>query len=242
MQGTTRGGRLSKRLFDLAITLSSAIVWAPVLGLCALAIFVCEGRPIFYISQREVGPGQTRSIIKFRTMQKNADKLYNRDTVPVNGTRFLNIPRESPVYTTIGRLIEQLALTELPQLLHVVAGHMSLIGSRPLPTRVMDALRQIEPLADERFLSKTGLTGPVQLIGRDRLTDVERISLEIEYCRLVQSNRYTIVLDFWLLLYTVAVVINPSWLLTDLEVRRRMHRLVGETVAETNTSAAAVAE
>ncbi len=148
MQGTMLGGKYSKRLFDLFITLSSAIIWGPVLGVCALAILICEGRPIFYISQREIGPKRTMSVIKFRTMQRNADKIFNRDTVPVDGTRFLNVSRESPIYTPVGRLIEQLALTELPQLLHVLAGDMSLIGSRPLPTSVMDQLRQADPLAD----------------------------------------------------------------------------------------------
>jgi lipopolysaccharide/colanic/teichoic acid biosynthesis glycosyltransferase len=152
----------------------------------------------------------------------------------------LNIPRDSPAYTPIGRLIEQMGLTELPQLLHVVSGRMSLVGARPLPARVMEELKRIDPDAEDRFITRPGLTGPVQMIGRDRLSDVDRLSLEKEYCRLASSSRYTILLDLWLLAATVALVANPRWLMTVAYVRDRMRRLAGvpASVAVGESSAA----
>jgi lipopolysaccharide/colanic/teichoic acid biosynthesis glycosyltransferase len=220
-----RSSQRRKRRFDVFVTLSAAPVWLSVLALCAMLILVLEGRPVFYVSQRQVGLRRVEWIMKFRTMKRDADKLVNRDTVPVAHTAFLNIPSDSPIYTPIGRLIERCGLTEIPQLLHVFSGKMSLIGSRPLPERVMQVLRSNYPHADERFLTAAGLSGPVQLIGRSALSDCDRLSIEAAYCRLVLSGRYRMRLDLWLLLYTVYAVVIPRRLLTMREVEYRMLRL-----------------
>ncbi|HEY1261608.1 MAG TPA: sugar transferase [Stellaceae bacterium] len=197
-----------KRLFDCAVTNLAAPLWVPLLLVCALVILIADGRPIFYISLRQTARAHTRRVFKFRTMRRDADKIANRDTVPISGRRFLNISSNSPLYTSVGRLIERLGLTELPQLLHVLSGHMSLVGNRPLPDRVMEVLRQAHPNVDERFLTKAGLVGPVQLVGRDNLTDAERLWLEAQYCRLAASEDYTLKLDFWLLCYTLFVLLS----------------------------------
>jgi lipopolysaccharide/colanic/teichoic acid biosynthesis glycosyltransferase len=204
---------------------SAAPVWLSVLVLCAALILVLEGRPVFYVSQRQVGLNRVERIMKFRTMKRNADKLLNRDTVPVTHTAFLNIPSDSPIYTPIGHLIERWGMTEIPQLLHVLSGKMSLIGSRPLPERVMDVLRSKHPHTDQRFLTSAGLSGPVQLIGRDVLSDDDRLSLEAAYCHIVMSGRYRMRLDLWLLFYTVYAVVIPERLLTMREVQYRMLQL-----------------
>jgi lipopolysaccharide/colanic/teichoic acid biosynthesis glycosyltransferase len=207
------------------MTLLAAPLWVPVLAVCAALIYLFEGRPVFYVSRRQIGLGQVRPVLKFRTMVRNADKILNRDTVPVVGTRFLNIPRDSSVYTPIGRIIERLALTELPQLLRILSGDMSLIGSRPLPTNVMNTLRAAHDYADLRFMTKAGLTGPVQLIGRETISDADRLALEIEYCKVAASEHYRMRLDLWLLLYTVFVVLVPGQLLTVAQVRQKMYAL-----------------
>src|SRR3546814_4067085 len=82
------------------------------------------------------------SVVNFRTVVRNAAQIANRETVSVEeaGTRFLNISADSPLYTRIGRLLEKVALTELPQFTHVLRGQMSVIGNRPLPQNVMDCL------------------------------------------------------------------------------------------------------
>jgi len=220
-----RGAARKKRIFDAAITLIAAPLWIPVVIMCAMLILILEGRPIFYVSQRQVGTDRFRSIIKFRTMRRDADKILNRDTVPVAETAFLNITRGSDIYTPIGRTIERFALTELPQLFHVLSGTMSLVGSRPLPARVMDVLRATCPEADARFLTSAGLTGPVQLVGRESISDADRLRLEIEYGQIACSDEYSMWLDLNLLLYTVFVVIVPGRLLNVAHASDLMTRL-----------------
>ena len=84
---------------------------------------------------------------------------------------------------------------------------MSFIGNRPLPENVISCLRADFPQAEDRFLAPGGLTGPVQLVGRAKLTDNERLGLEIEYCHSV-STSYSIVLDFIILARTVLSVLG----------------------------------
>ncbi|WP_370288129.1 sugar transferase [Nocardioides sp.] len=194
-----------KRVFDIVVTLLAAAVWLPVLSVAALAILLTTGRPVLYRSRRLVSTGEPMEIVKFRTMVKNAEQLANRTTVPVTTTRFLNIPPDSPLYTRVGRFLERCGLTEIPQLLHVLRGDMSIVGNRPLPKNVMDCLVEEYPYARDRFLSPAGLTGPAQLVGRDALTDSERLRIEGAYCRAARSG-YRLRLDFMVLLYTVLIV------------------------------------
>lgn len=195
----------TKRAFDLFVAITAGIVWVPVLLGSALMVLLLSGRPVFYRSNRWVRTGEMVRTVKFRTMVKNADKLVNRTTVPVEGVRFLNIPPDSPLYTRPGRILESLGLTEIPQLLHVLRGEMSIVGNRPLPDNVMQCLRAEYTYADDRFLTPAGLTGPVQLVGRDSLSDSERLRIEGAYC-LAVAHGYRLRLDFTVLLSTVLIV------------------------------------
>jgi lipopolysaccharide/colanic/teichoic acid biosynthesis glycosyltransferase len=198
----------NKRVFDVVITGLAAVIWVPVLLLSGLAVLVLSGRPVLYRSMRRVSTDDVLRIVKFRTMVKNAEALVNRTTVPIqNDVRFLNIAPDSPLYTRIGRLLERCGITEIPQLVHVLRGQMSIVGNRPLPENVVNALRAEYPTADDRFLTKSGLTGPAQLVGRAALTDLERQPLEGAYCRAC-VRRYSIWLDVSILVATVMIVIG----------------------------------
>lgn len=207
-----------KRLFDLVVTFLAAVTWVPALLISCIAIVVFDGRPVFYVSRRRVYRDQSIDVYKFRTMRRDADKIANRQTVPQEGVRFLNIPNDSPLYTRVGRMLERLCFTELPQLLHVLAGRMSLVGNRPLPENVVAAIKRDYPQVEERFDTPAGLTGPVQLAGRERLSDDQRLALEIHYCRLARSA-YSMRLDFLILLYTVVVVgrLRRSFTFAEIE-------------------------
>jgi lipopolysaccharide/colanic/teichoic acid biosynthesis glycosyltransferase len=197
-----------KRALDVVITGLAAVIWVPVLLLSALAVLVSSGRPVLYRSMRRVSTEDVLRIVKFRTMVKNAEALVNRSTVPIqNDVRFLNIAPDSPLYTRVGRLLERCGITEIPQLMHVLRGQMSIVGNRPLPENVVTALRDEYPTADDRFLTKSGLTGPAQLVGRSALTDLERLTLEGAYCRAC-VRRYSIWLDVSILFATVMIVIG----------------------------------
>ena len=231
--------RVRKRAFDVSVCLLTSFFWVPLMVLCALLIWCFEGRPVFYVSRRRVFRDKSIRLLKFRTMVRNADKLANRDTVPVEGVRFLNLPPDSPLYTRTGRIIERFHLTELPQVLHILRGDMTFIGNRPLPENVIACLRADFPYAEDRFLAPSGLTGPVQLVGRAKLTDEERLGLEVEYCRLV-SNSYSTVLDFIILSRTVLSVLGIQRFLHPMETLRLLQRHSEPAPARAYNTAAGV--
>jgi lipopolysaccharide/colanic/teichoic acid biosynthesis glycosyltransferase len=220
-----------KRALDLLLSVLGALAWVPVVLVAASVILVSSGRPIFYRSSRRVSADRLMRVVKFRTMVKNADKIANRDTIAVGSVRFLNIPPSSPLYTRAGRLLERCGITELPQFVHVPSGKMSIVGNRPLPDNVMNCLRDEYSYAGERFLTPAGLTGPAQLVGRDALTDDERLRLESAYCRACVHS-YSLRLDLSILLYTVLIVVGMKktldyqGVLDLIERRSRPARLV----------------
>lgn len=212
-----------KRLFDLTVTLVMAPFWIPVCLLAALALVLTAGWSPIYSSKRRVHGREVRTVIKFRTMVRHADRVLNRDTIPVSDTAFLNIPPDHEVYTPVGRRIERYALTEIPQLLQVLAGSMSLIGNRPLPVNVVNALLQRFPYAEDRFIAPGGLTGPVQLVGREDISDEDRLGLEIDYS-LLTTLSYSYRIDLFILWNTVLVALHLRSAFTVPEVRALMMR------------------
>jgi lipopolysaccharide/colanic/teichoic acid biosynthesis glycosyltransferase len=214
---------LRKQIFDGFVIGSLALALAPVLAICVLAIWALDGSPIFYFSKRRVYRRHSIWVVKFRTMRCDAERIVNRDTVPVTSTRFLNLSIDSPLYTPVGRWIERLMLTELPQLYHVLLGQMSLVGNRPLPENVIASLAEAYPQVEERFDVAAGLTGPIQLVGRDHISDADRLRLEIAYCRAVAKS-YSIWLDLRILFYTVLVGFMPQYRFTPKQVLRLISR------------------
>lgn len=227
-----------KRLFDLGVTLLAAVAWVPVLLLAGLAVLLLEGAPVLYVSRRRVYRDRTQPVLKFRTMRRDAERIASRATVPIEDTRFLNIPPDSPLYTPVGRVLERFCLTELPQLLHVLRGEMSLVGNRPLPEDVIAALKDAHPDVEQRFASRCGLTGPVQLAGRERVSDAQRLRIEVKYCQ-VALQSYSMRLDFMILLYTVLMGLRLHLPFSATEVEellaryeRAERRPAGELCAE----------
>jgi len=210
---------MSKRIFDIIVTALSFFLWGPVILIFSAINFVFEGFPIFYASKRRVSMDEIRNVYKFRTMVRNADKLYNRETVSVVDVRFLNMPITSPLYTKIGRVIERFTLTELPQFVHVLQGYMSIVGNRPLPENVVKSLNEEYPGSILRFQTPAGMTGPIQLIGRSEVIDRDRLILEITYCEAVMHS-YSWKLDFLTLLYTVLIALKIMRPMTVEEVKQ----------------------
>jgi len=215
-----------KRAFDIGICLATVWLWLPVLAVCALLNLILNGRPVFYVSKRRIDSSRVVSILKFRAMIRNAALVANRDTIPVRDKIFFNIPPDSALYTSLGRIFEKCCLTELPQVLHVLSGQMSIIGNRPLPENVTSKLQSRYPYAGDRFLVKGGLTGPVQLVGRDRLCDADRLRLEIRYCKLCAESHST-TLDFLILLNTVLIGARLRQPLSLAQVEHLMERHSG---------------
>ena len=217
----------AKRLFDLALCAVTLPIWALTMAVVSAAILVSCGWPVFYASKRRVYRKRSIRALKFRTMVRNAERIANRATIPIGDQRFLNIPHDSPLYTTLGRWIERLFLTEIPQMVHVLTGKMTIIGNRPLPENVIAALRDEYPYAEDRFLVRAGLLGPVQLVGREEIPDHLRLHLEITYCELCLKS-YSIGLDLALLAHFVLVVVRALPQSPPEEVARLLHQYAQE--------------
>ena len=158
-------GLIIKRLFDILCALGGIIVLSPILIICAILIRTNLGSPIFF-RQRRIGKGNKEfEIIKFRTMKNTFDKNGN------------DLPDDQRM-TKLGKVLRSLSLDELPELINILKGDMSLIGPRPL-------LVQYLPLYNERQIKRhdvtPGLTGWAQINGRNSLTWNEKFELDVWY-------------------------------------------------------------
>lgn len=189
-----------KRLFDLAAVCLAAPVWLPALLLIAIAIKLsAPGAPIFYTRTRAGRGGRRFPMFKFRTMRPDADKLENtvrRDSqVPWPQIKVPDDPR----VTRLGRVLRRTSLDELPQLLNVLRGEMSLVG--PRPTAFSESAYAFWQRA--RLDAPPGLTGAWQIEGRGWADFDHRSRLDIDYIR-----RQSLLLDLKILLRTVGVVVR----------------------------------
>lgn len=175
-----------KRLFDVVTASAALALTAPIWLLTALAIKLESEGPVFYRAKR-VGAGyQTFDFLKFRSMYTNADQQlaglwhlnqYNGgDSCAV----FIKLAGD-PRVTRVGRFIRKYSIDELPQLINVLRGEMSLVGNRPLP--LYEAQQLTCDAWSARFLAPAGLTGLWQVTkrGRNDMSAEERIQLDISY-------------------------------------------------------------
>jgi len=167
-----------KACYERALAVVLLVVLSPVLAAVAIAIVVDTGGPIFYRQQRVGFRGRLFTIVKFRTMERNADARQEglRDSNEHDGVLFKM--RDDPRVTPVGRWLRRYSLDELPQLLNVVKGDMVLIGPRPcLPSEA----RQFGVAAQRRFLARPGLTGLWQVNGRSDIPWDEAVRLDLYY-------------------------------------------------------------
>ena len=197
-----------KRLFDLTLVIVSLPLWGSVVLICYIVNVLLEGRPGFYSSNRHVGIEKIIEMKKFRVMKKNIDKTLNRASIPTDSQAFLNLPKDRNIYTNFGLIIEKFGVTELPQFFSVIKSDMSIVGSRPLPNDVHNLLKAKFPsIALKRYDSKCGMTGLPQLIGRDFISDEERLNLEASYCAWCNTN-YNFIVDLKIIIYTILFVLG----------------------------------
>ena len=178
-----------KRAFDLLAASLALIVLAPLLALIALAIRLLLGRPVIFAQPRPGRHGRPFVIYKFRTMSAarggDGGLLSDRDRL-----------------TRLGRLLRRTSLDELPELINVIRGDMSLVGPRPL---LMEYLPRYTPEQARRHEVRPGITGWAQLNGRNRLPWERRFALDVWYVD-HQSFR----LDLQILLRTVWIALAQA--------------------------------
>lgn len=184
--GESRCYNISKRVIDIAV---AGTVWAltlPIQAVVALAILVDLGRPVLFVQPRPGLRGDVFQLVKFRTMRV-AEGTSSPDD-------------DADRLTALGRLLRATSVDELPTLLNVIKGDMSLVGPRPLLVAYLPMYTDEEA---RRHEVRPGITGLAQVKGRNRLTWEEKFELDIEYV-----NRRSMRLDLQILLATVGAVIK----------------------------------
>ena len=164
-----------KRLFDILFVLLTAWLWLPLLALTALAVWLCDGRPIFFLQNRAGKGGRPFNVYKFKTMAACAGGEL--------------------VATPLGRWLRRLSLDEVPQMVNVLKGDMSLVGPRPLPVAY---LSRYSPEQARRHEVRPGITGWAQVHGRNALTWDEKFRYDVEYV-----DRHNVWMDLKILLMTI---------------------------------------
>ncbi len=176
----------TKRSFDFAASLVGLIVLLPVLLAIAALVKLDSPGPALFRQRRFGHELRPFTLWKFRTMQDGADpKLHQQyieqlATQPTADDGELKKLTNDPRVTRVGAVLRKLSLDELPQLVNVLLGHMSLVGPRPA---IEYELEHYEPRHYERFNVKPGLTGLWQVAGRNELGFNEMLDLDVEYSR-----------------------------------------------------------
>jgi exopolysaccharide biosynthesis polyprenyl glycosylphosphotransferase len=195
----SRSTLLLKRGLDLAISLPLLVLTAPLITLLALAIRLDREGPAFFVQRRAGLEGRPFRMVKFRTMVTDAaerlSEVVSVDDLPAPMFKLAQDPR----VTRIGRLLRRTSLDELPQLLNVVKGDMSLVGPRPEQVELVERYR---PEHVFRLAVKPGLTGPMQVYGRGELSFNERLAVERDYIENLSLGR-----DLRILALTLTAVV-----------------------------------
>ncbi|MFI5125147.1 MAG: sugar transferase [Chitinophagales bacterium] len=200
-----------KRSFDILVTMTAILILSPVFLLIAIAIRLESRGPVFYISERAGRGYRIFKFYKFRTMFAGAEQhldefahLNQYTSNPAQGPWFFKLSKD-PRVTRIGAFLRNSSLDELPQLLNVLLGDMSLVGNRPLP--LYEAATLTTDQCAKRFLAPAGITGLWQIKkrGNEEMSVEERVNLDIDY-----ADRYNFMYDLWIMANTPSALIQKS--------------------------------
>jgi lipopolysaccharide/colanic/teichoic acid biosynthesis glycosyltransferase len=201
LRAPTRRYLAGKRALDLVVCTLLLVIAIPVIAVCALAIRLDTPGPVMFAQLRTGRDGRRFRMLKLRTMLANAEELKPQfahlSVVPPPDFKIPNDPR----ITRVGRFLRATSLDELPQLVNVLRGDMSLVGPRPTsfePSRY-------ELWHTQRLDVRPGITGLWQVEGRNVMTFDERLRLDVQYIR-----RRSLAFDVILLARTVVAVLRRS--------------------------------
>jgi lipopolysaccharide/colanic/teichoic acid biosynthesis glycosyltransferase len=201
----------TKRLLDVILCAVGLLVLFPVLVGIALAVRLTSRGPALFRQERLGLGARPFTCLKFRTMYVDAPDALHREYVtrllteaapPSGGIGGLFKLEHDPRVTPIGRWLRRTSLDELPQLVNVLRGDMSLVGPRPALAWETELYR---PEEHRRFEVLPGITGLWQVSGRSRLSMREALALDVEYVR-----RRSLTLDLWILARTIPTVLRPE--------------------------------
>ena len=183
-----------KRTFDILVSLAALTLLSPLIGLIALAIKLDSGGPVFFVQDRVGKLGKTFHCYKFQTMDIGAES---------EGLG-LEVARDDPRFTRIGRFLRHWTLDEIPQLMNILQGSMSIVGPRPT---VLSQVVRYTPQQRRRLEVKPGMAGWAWIQGRNSISWRKRIELDIWYV-----NHWSLWLDFQILLKACWVLLRRQGL------------------------------
>ncbi len=189
--GMTIEQRIVKRIMDIVCSLILLVLSSPILLICAIAIKAYDGGPVFFRQERATLNGKVFRIHKFRSMIVDAEK----EGAPKPTTE------GDPRITPIGKFLRATRFDELPQLIDILVGDMSLVG--PRPERVEHVKQYTEEIAEFQYRLKVkgGLTGMAQLYGKYNTTPYDKLQLDLMYIQ-----NYSLLLDIKMLLMTFKII------------------------------------
>lgn len=178
---------LRKRALDIAVAALLLVAFSPLWILCSVLIKLTSRGPVIFRQERVGVGGERFTLYKFRTMRVGAPDQVHRDFVTryilgaltLDGDASYKLPRDERV-TAIGRILRKLSIDEVPQLVNVLRGQMSIVGPRP---PLAYEVEQYEPWQLERLTVRPGITGLWQVSGRNRLSFEAMCRLDVEYVR-----------------------------------------------------------
>jgi exopolysaccharide biosynthesis polyprenyl glycosylphosphotransferase len=190
---------VAKRIMDIVGALVGLPLSAPLMAVAAVLIKLDSPGPVLFAQQRVGDKGRVFTIYKLRTMVANAEELLDQliDLDALDEPMFKL--KDDPRVTPLGRFLRRWSIDELPQLVNVLKGEMSLVGPRPEETRLVQRYNHWHK---RRLMAKPGLTGPVQINGRGDLPLKERVQLEVDYI-----DNYSLWKDLVILVKTIPVIL-----------------------------------
>lgn len=195
---------LVKRVIDFTGASLGLLLLSPVLVIIALLIRIDSPGPVIFRQRRRGYRGQLFWVFKFRTMTVDAEQQLNdlESSNESHGGVLFKL-RQDPRVTRLGSFLRRSSLDELPQLINVLFGQMSLVGPRPLQLRDSDLLRELDPESYQRRLEIwPGVTGPWQVSGRSNLSYDRMVQLDVDYV-----NNWSLGRDLAIICKTFLVVL-----------------------------------
>ncbi|MEG1886551.1 MAG: sugar transferase, partial [Oscillospiraceae bacterium] len=189
-RGLSTEQRIIKRTMDFVVSAIGVMITSPIMLITALAIKICDGGPIFFKQNRVTINGKIFNVYKFRYMIVDADK---------DGAK--KATQGDDRITPIGKIIRPLRIDELPQLLNVLFGSMSLVGPRPERTENVHEYTQILPEFDLRHRVKGGITGYAQIYGKYNTTPMDKLNMDLIYI-----ENYSVLRDIKLMIMTIKIL------------------------------------
>ena len=187
--------QLGKRAADIVFSLVALILLSPLMLIVAAAIKAEDGGPVFYRQTRLTLNGKQFKIIKFRSMKTDAEK---------DGVARLAEDNDDRI-TKVGRIIRKLRLDELPQLLNILSGSMSIVGPRPERPEIAEEYEESIPEFSLRLQAKAGLTGYAQVYGKYNTPPYDKVQMDLMY---IANQSFSE--DIRLILMTLKIMFVPS--------------------------------